>query len=68
MGLDPIVSMAVSMKQQNLRENMTMGVMKMALDQMESSGQNVLEMMSGSAASPSVSLDPSLGSLVDISA
>ncbi len=68
MGIDPMVSMAVNMKQQALRDNVNMGVMKMALDQMQQSGQDVLEMMDdGGASAPNVSLDPALGGLLDIS-
>ncbi len=67
MGIDPMVRMAVDMKQQTLRDGVNMGVMKMALDQMQQSGQGVLELMGDSASAPSVSMDPALGNLLDIS-
>ncbi len=69
MGVDPIVSLAVGMKQQSLKEAASFGVAKLALEQMEQSGKDIVEMLggSGSNVSTAVSLDVNLGRLVDIS-
>ena len=65
MSVDSIVNMAVNMQTQSLKEQLSIGVTKMALDRMEQTGQDIMEMMDSGGA---VSLDPSLGNLVDISA
>ena len=67
MGIDPMVAMAVGMKAMTVKEQFSMGVTKMALDRMEQTGQDITEMMESSVSGAVVSLDPSLGSLVDIS-
>lgn len=66
MSVDSIVNLAVSMQSQSLKENISMSVTKMALDRMEKTGQDIMEMMDSSAVSAPVSLDPSLGNLLDI--
>jgi len=65
MSLDSMINATISMRNQAVREQFSMGVTKMAMDRMEQSGQEILEMMGGSAAP--VSLDPNLGSMIDIS-
>lgn len=68
MGIEPMVQAAMAMKAGAVREQIGMGVAKLALDRMEQTGQDITEMMaSGSASAPAVSLDPNLGSLLDIS-
>lgn len=66
MSLDSMINATLSMRSQAVKEQFSFGVAKMAMDQMEQSGQDILEMMGGSGAAP-VSLDPNLGSMIDIS-
>ncbi len=62
MGVDATVSMAIAMQQQSLREQVSFGVTKMAIDRMEQFGQDITQMMDESA----IAVDPNLGNLVDI--
>lgn len=68
MGIEPMVSAAMAMKAGSVREQIGISVAKLALDRMEQTGQDINEMISsGSASAPAGSLDPNLGSLLDIS-
>ena len=62
-GIDPMVAAAVSMKQQNVREAVGYGVLKMALNRVEEQGTQITEMMDSGTG---VSLDSNLGNLLDI--
>ena len=67
MNINSMVAMAVEMKAQSVREQFSIGVAKIALDRMEQTGQAITEMIEDCGDGVAVSLDPSLGNIIDIS-
>lgn len=64
MSLESMINATISMRNQAVKEQFSIGVTRMAMDMEEQSGQEILKMMDGAAP---VSLDPNLGNMIDIS-
>lgn len=63
MSLDSMINATLSMRSQSVREQFSYGVVKMAMDQMEQTGTEIIDLLDDAP----VSLDPNLGNLIDIS-
>ena len=68
METSAIAGMAMSMQAAQLQEAVGMGVMKMQMDAARDAGQAVVEMMNKSMQSIEKSVNPHLGSILDIMA
>lgn len=68
METSAIAGMAMSMQAAQLQEAVSVGVMKMGMDAAKDAGQAVVEMMNKSLQGMERSVNPHLGSILDIMA
>lgn len=66
METSAIAGMAMNMQAARLQESVAMGVMKMQMDAVKDSGQAVVDMINKSLQAMEKSVNPHLGSILDI--